>query len=443
MSKFTSFLKPVMMNKIYLLFCFLTFLPFFLFSQSKRPQVLIYGSGVDAYAAALQSAMSNLNTVWVLEGDQIAPELTSATASVTSGENLDAGLWADLLARTLGHDERSDSLSAIAKKRINSQVAQNVIDSTIETSENLTLVYGAGLRGLRKRGKDWQVELTTRQRYRVRAVVDASADADLHRLALGSDSVKTKTALDDRYFQPTAYNPLFRTGIAVGYVGASFTLPLAALVPGDDSNLFTTRGTPILQSLLTRTDDDIPLLMHVGQAVGAAAAYTAFFKTTSDRLDTRSVQGEVLQYGARIMPFTDIPLEDPHFGPIQRIGSTGMLEGTPTATGGLLFDPDRPVPADEIQPVLNQLFSRSQIWFIDHPALDTLTLADLFSLIKYIGHRGDELEQQVEKGWSRRFDFDGAYDEQRLATRRLVAVLLDAYCRPFDVKVGMDGSIQR
>src|SRR5690606_25121687 len=107
------------------------------------------------------------------------------------------------------------------------------------------------------------------------------------------------------------------------------------------------------------------------------------------------------------------------------------------------FDPDRPVLVDEIQPVLNQLFSRSQIWFIDHSSLDTLKLDDLFSLIKYVGHRGDELEQQVEKGWSRRFNFDGAYDKQRLATRRLVAVLMDAYCRPLDVKVGLDGSIQR
>lgn len=445
MFKFTSFLKPIGMNNMRLLLCLLAIMPFFVFSQSKRPQVLVYGSGVDAYAAALQSAMSNLNTVWVVEGDQVARELTSDVTAIALGGGLDAGIWADFLARTLGHDEPSDSLSAVARKRINPQIAQNVIDSTIDASDNLTLVYGNGLRGIRKRGKDWQVELTSRQRYRVRAVIDASAGADLHRLALGSDSVKTRTILDDSYFQPTTYHPLFRTGAAVGRMGTgtSFALPLAALVPADDSNLFVTRHTPAIRSLLTQTDDDIPLLMHAGQAVGAAAAYTAFFKTTSDRLDTRSVQGEVLQYGARLVPFADVPLADAHFGPIQRVGSTGMLAGFPAATGELLFDPDRPVLAEEIQPLLNQLFSRSQIWFIDHPALDTLKLTDLFSLIKYIGHRGDELEQQVEKGWTRRFQFDGKYDEQRLATRRLVAVLMDAYCRPFDVKVGMDGSIQR
>src|SRR5690606_20954251 len=177
------------MNDMRLFLCLLAIMPFLVFSQSKRPQVLIYGHGVDAYAAAMQSAMSTLNTVWVLDGDQIAPELTSGTASVTSGNGLDAGLWADFLARTLGHDGRSDSLSAIARRRINPQIARNVIDSAINASENLTIVYGAALRGIRKRGKDWQVELTTRQRYRIRTVVDASADASVHRLALGAGSV--------------------------------------------------------------------------------------------------------------------------------------------------------------------------------------------------------------------------------------------------------------
>src|SRR5690606_38364166 len=140
----------------------------------------------------------------------------------------------------------------IARRRINPQIARNVIDSAINASENLTIVYGAALRGIRKRGKDWQVELTTRQRYRIRTVVDASADASVHRLALGSDSVKTKTVLNDRYFQSTVYEPLFRTSVVVGQIASrAFMLPLAALVPADDSNLFATRGTRTVQTLLT------------------------------------------------------------------------------------------------------------------------------------------------------------------------------------------------
>lgn len=433
------------MNKRYTFFWLFLVLPFAGLSQSKQPQVLIYGSGADAYAAALQSAMSNLNTVWILEGDQMVPRLTTQATSIISGENLDAGLWADFLARTLKHDKRSDSLSVIAKKRISPQIAQNVIDSTIKATKNLTVVREADLSDVRRRGKYWQVALTTRERYRVRAVVDASADADLYRLAFGDgELIKTRSVLESDYFRSTTYDERWRTGVAVGHVnGWAFTLPLAALVPADDSNLFVTRTAPSLKSLLTQTPEDIPLLMHVGQAVGAAAAYTAFFKTTSDKLDVRKIQGELLQYGARLMPFTDIHIEDEHFAAIQRIGSTGLLKGTTDASGALRFHPDSAVTASELQPVLNQLFSRSQIWFIDHPGLDSLRLTDLFSLIKYIGQRGDELERQVEKNWSRRFHFEGEYDAQRIATRRLVAVLLDTYCKPFDVSVGLTGVIQR
>src|SRR5690606_22137974 len=131
-------------------------LPFLGWSQSKRPQVLVYGSGVDAYAAALQSAKSNLNTIWILEGDQLAPELTGQPTTVTSGLNLDAGLWAGFLAKTLNHEHSSDSLSAVAKRRINPQIARNVIDSSLKAVHNLTIIEGPAPDEVRKRGKDWQ-----------------------------------------------------------------------------------------------------------------------------------------------------------------------------------------------------------------------------------------------------------------------------------------------
>ena len=430
-----------------LLFVLFISVPFWGWSQSKskRPQVLVYGSGVDAYAAALQSAKSNLNTVWVLEGSQVAPALTAQPTTVTSGANLDAGLWADFLAQTLNHEGRSDSLSAIAKKRINPQIAQNVIDSTLKTVDNLTIIEGKKPDEIRKRGKYWQLTLSSREQVRVQAVVDASADAYLFQLAYGTtDSLKTRAVIEPAYFQGSDYDERSRTGVAVGYTAQQpYTLPLAAIVPAGDSNLFMTRTASTLQALLTGGPEDIPLLMHVGQAVGAAAAYTAFFETTSDKLDARKIQGELLQYGARIMPFTDVQIDDNNFVSIQRIGATGLLKGINDGLGNLQFNPEAPVSAAEIKPVLNQLFSRSQIWFIDHPDVDTLRLSDLFSLIKYIGHRGDELEKQVAKSWSRTFHLEGEYDENHIATRRLVAVLLDAYCKPFDVNVGLTGVLQR
>ncbi len=432
------------MDKRYVLFCLLLIIPFLGSAQRKQPQVLVYGYGADAYAAALQSALSNLNTVWVINGNRTMPELTSEFFSLTNNANLDAGVWASLLSATK-KEKPSDSLSAAVKRRINPQLIQNAIDSVLKAFNNLTVVQGGTLRAVKKSGKNWRVELGDRRSFKVRAIVDASADAQLYRMVHGTlDSFSVRTDMPADYFQSVPYQGLARTGVAVGERdGRGYTLPLGALVPMGENNLFLTRYIPVVQQLTTDTEADIPLFMHVGQAVGAAAAYTAFFKTTPDKLDTRSVQGELLQYGARLMPFVDVALESPHFDAIQRIGTTGMLLGREGKDGQRYFDADKAVTANEIRPVLNALFSRSQIWFINHADVDTLTMADLFSYIKFVGQRGNELEEQVKKYWKRRYHFEGEYDEQQEATRMHIAVLLDAYCSPFDVKVGLDGAIQR
>lgn len=431
------------MDKRYVFFFLLLVVPFWGSAQRKRPQVLVYGYGADAYAAAIQSAMSNLNTVWVVNGDGMLPELTSEFVSLTNNAHLDAGIWAALLAGTK-KEKPSDSLSAAVKRRINPQLIQNTMDSVLKSFNNLTVIEAVTLRGVKKSGKNWRVELSDRSHFKVGAVVDASTDAALYRMVHGTvDSFRVRKDLPADYFQSVPYVGIARTGVAVGERdGHSFTLPLGALVPEGEDNLFLTRYIPAVQQLTTGAASDIPLLMHVGQAVGAAAAYTAFFKTTPDKLDVRTVQGELLQYGARLIPFVDVPLESPHFDAIQRVGATGMLLGREGEGGRLYFDGGAAVTADEIRPVLNALFSRSQIWFINHAEVDTFTMADLFSYIKFVGQRGNELEEQVEKYWKRRFHFEGEFDEQQQATRMHVAVLLDVYCGLFDVKVGLGGSIQ-
>lgn len=417
-------------------------MPVLAVAQAKRPQVLVYGSGPDAFAAAMQAAMSNLNTVWLSPDDKLVPELTTQMGAVTSNQKLDGGIWASLLARTLNHEERSDSISATAKLRINPQIAENAINEFIGRYPHLTLVRGAQLGSIRKVRKNWQVELANRVQYRVRALVDGSAQGDLIRAALPNGGPDVKTELSDTYFETDAYDPLTRTGVAVADLGhPAYTLPLSALVPADDSNVFGTR-TPAVQALLTGTADDIPLLMHAGQAVGAAAAYTAFYETTSDKIDLRSVQGEIVQYGGRLTPFQDVPIESPHFIAIQRIGATGLLRGKYDEEDHYLFDADTTVSTEEIASVMDRLYSRSQIWFTDNQA-DTMRMSDLLSLIRYVSLRGNELEGHVEKNWERRFQFAEAFALDMPITRLHFAVLMDAYCRPFDVKVGLDGTIYR
>lgn len=414
-------------------------------AQNKRPQVLVYGSGVDAYAAAMQAAMSNLNTVWVQDQDVALPELTSRPVTITSSVNLDAGVWADLLARTRRQQARNDSVATLAKQRINPQIVQNMVNDTLMRYKHLTIVRGQQVRSVKSNRRGWTVELNNRQTYRVLSLIDATDEGSLYQLASGGNNAFVPhTAVPIDYFVSASQSSeLYRTGVAVGDIGhVPYTIPLATMIPDSNQNLFVTRWLPVVKQLTLGNEEDIPLLMHVGQAVGAAAGYVAFYKTTVDKIDVRSIQGELLQYGARLVPYTDVPISHRNFAAIQRVGATGLFRPWVMDTSSD-FQLDEPVRLQELQAVMNQLFSRSQIWFIDHQHIDTLTVEDLFSLIRYVGHRGKELEGQVERAWSRNFGFPEGYDPKQTATRRHVAVLLDAYCAPFDVKVGLDGRIHR
>src|SRR5690606_34880395 len=188
----------------------------------------------------------NLNTVWILDDNQIVPELTTQSTVITSGENLDAGLWAELLAGTLRSEKVGDSLSAIAKKRINPRIVQNVMDSTIKATRNLTVIREAKVTSVRKKGQYWHVSLGTRERYRVRALVDGSKDVHLFRMAFAEiDSIETRAVFDASDFRSSSSDDHWRTGVAVGHFnGRAITVPLAGLVPADDDNLFFTHQVP-------------------------------------------------------------------------------------------------------------------------------------------------------------------------------------------------------
>lgn len=412
--------------------------PSLLLAQGKKSEVLIYGSGIEAYSAAIQSAKSNLNTVWVWEtGISVRDRLNEFPTNITTDNQLDAGIWADLLAASRRHKGRSDSVSAQAKQRLNIQLLINAMDSILAVYPHLTVVRNtstSAITAAKKNKRNYKIDLVNRSRYTVRSVVDASSDGLIARLT-GEELLTPKITLDSVYFTNTGFQELSRTGVAVSDSDAPhpYTMPLGSLLPNGESNLFRIKPKQAASA---------PLMAHIGQAVGAAAAYVAFYKTTVDKIDVRPVQGELLQYGARLIPYQDMAIDDPNFAAIQRVAVTGLFYPAPDAQGNYLFLPEQPVSTFELEPTLNQLFSRSQIWFYDHKS-EKMTMKELLSLIKYIGHKGNELEGQVQKEWTRTFKFTDQYDPDMTVSRRHVAVLLDEYCKPFAVRIGFQGDIHR
>lgn len=416
-------------------------LPMWVLAQARKPEVLVYGDGMDAFTAALQSAKSNLHTVWVIPSADLRSSMNLQPGVLTQHTGLDAGIWADVLAGALSAASPTDSILNRAKTPFNDQLVLNSMDSMIRMYPHLHLHFQEGIRSASKK-RQWQIRLQSGPSIQVRAVIDASAHGEIASMA---KLPPTRFRDDDLSYLGQIPEPILtRTGVAVSDLNrpTAYSIALSTLLPEGTDNLFYTRNNPSIQPLLTGTLEDLPLLAHVGQAVGAAAGYVAFFKTTTDKIEVRQVQGELLQYGARLIPYQDITAEDPHLPAIQRVGATNLFAASIDSTGKYCFMPKKTVSTSEISPVLNQLYSRSQIWFIDHRS-DAMTLSQLLSLIKYIGQRGSELEGQVEKEWSRKLGFQDVFDLQMTINRRHAAVLLDTYCQPFDVRIDLKGRVTR
>ncbi len=415
-------------------------------AQIKKSQVLIFGDSEAAWAAAVQSARSGVNTLWLRNQKDIGTHFTkNERVQVDANHGLDAGLWAEFLSKTRGTSIPSDSISTLAKQAINPQIAKNVFAGISDSLKNLITLFDTKISSIKKSGKQWQIVLNNNDRLKVNAIVDAS-DNGIALNLIDKEDLFTPKVNEDILIARNIYdNTLFRTGLIVFEGEKEPTeIPASLLLNIPAENIFVINRYSWLGNDIRTSINSLPILIQSGQAVGASAAYCAFFKTTTDKINIRTLQGELLAYHGQIIPFQDIELHDPHFSAIQRIGATGILKGENHQNGNLLsftFDPKKTVSSKEIEPIILNLYTRSQIWFNDKN-IEKLKLADLLSLIKFTALKGEELDIDVKKGWTQRFHFAGQFDLEEDLTRRQLAVLIDYYLKPFNVKVDEKGGFR-
>lgn len=413
------------------------------FAQIKKSQVLIYGDSEVAWAAAVQSARSGVNTLWLRSQKDIGMHFAEGQrVQVDANDKLDAGLWAEFLSKTRGKPIPNDSISTLAKQAINPQVAKNVFTGISDSLKNLITLFNIEVKSIKKSGKQWQITLSNNDKLKVNAVVDASDNGVLIKLIDQKEQSK-HTSISNIINAGNMYsNTLYRTGLIVYELEKEPSeIPASLVLNTPAENIFVIKQYPWLGKDVETDINSLPLLIQSGQAIGASAAYCAFFKMSTDKINIRTLQGELLAYHGQIIPFQDIELHDPHFSAIQRIGATGILRGETNQINTSVsfnFNPQKTISSKEIEPVLLNLYTRSQIWFSDKN-IEKLTLSDLLSLIKFTALKGGELDADVRKGWEQRFHFDGEFDPNKDLTRRELAVLIDYYLKPFNVKVNEKG----
>lgn len=432
--------------------CFLLLISSVSFAQKpSKAKLIIYGQGEAALASAVQASKSGVTALWINPDASFKSALTEGQdiKSINSYQNLDAGLWAEFLKLSLNAKDYSDSVFNHAKVYLSPQISKNTFEQMIDSSKNLTVVYNTEIKRIRKSGKKWRIDLSNGQNYSVYSVVDASLQAKLVPLISDKDKLPTKEADSispintDQLYSSTVY----RTSLMVeDRDQQEWIIPTASLLKPYTENFFVVHGSNGIIKEPKESIQDVPSLMLYGQSIGAIASYCAFFETTSDKINIRTLQGELLAYKAQLLPFHDVAFEDVNNSSIQRVGLTGIIQGRMNNEDGkgakLIFDVDKHVSSMELEPVMRSLYTRSQIWFSDK-SIEELKLKDLISLIKFIALKGDELDTQIENGWEKKFNFTGSYDPECLITRKQAAILIDTYLQPFSIKVNNKGNFQR
>jgi len=192
--------------------------------------------------------------------------------------------------------------------------------------------------------------------------------------------------------------------------------------------------------------------LSIGQGVGALAAYCAFYKATTKNLNVRVIQGEILDYKGYLLPISDITSKDPAWRAIQQVCVTGLIKGvlklSPHDTdmssngGEFLFRPDSIVTTAEIQPVLQEIYTRAFLWFNRERPGDKFTVANTLSFISdYTLTDPAILKASIQKAWKTQFNFQSDFDLTRPITRREFAVLANKYLNPFARTVDLNGRL--
>lgn len=405
-------------------------------AKEVKPTLLVYGSNIEAFAAAIQAARSNVPTLWVCDEASYLEDLSSRALSVTSNVDLLGGVWKDLIIETGQIKAKDDSTVAAFQRDVNPRLLRNALERMVSKQKNLTLVVGVKISNLSKGKKELNVTLSNKRKYAVRAMVDASSNAESRKFLVTTD-LFAKPARILAVSEMT--DEQRRTLVAIGeYDGVVYGYTWGNLFARNVSNVFYVNS--LVQVGLD--DNSLPLRANLGQAIGASAAYCSFFKTDAEKVDVRKLQTELFAFDSRVLPFSDITSADDNYRCLQKIFLVSLLSLKKDGNK-LVFGGEVPVPLNEVKDVFNRLYSRSQLWFVDNGSKEYFELKDLLTLIKYVSFRGDEVDREVAKEWSKKLKFEGVYDPSHLVNRYEFAVLVDRYADPYVKAVNAEGKILR
>lgn len=259
------------------------------------------------------------------------------------------------------------------------------------------------------------------------------------------------------YDQKTA---LYRTGIAVGDYPVdhhhlknplapaidfvrikvpAYNIPLGTLIPRQVDGLIVAEKSISVTNIVNGTSRLQPVVLTIGQAAGALAAVCLKNNVQPAQADIRGVQQALLDSKAYLMPFIDVKPIDANFEALQRIGATGILKATGLPykwANQTWFYPEEHINEYDLVSGLKAYYTHLDGLFPSGEMVTGDFMLRLFAKLK----PGTTFLQMnsVLAGAGLHQELTG----QTVLSRRMVAVLIDALLKPFDIPIGFDGLVK-
>jgi hypothetical protein len=249
--------------------------------------------------------------------------------------------------------------------------------------------------------------------------------------------------------KPFEGDALYRTGISVGdypidhhhkkneaapqqldfFAVPSYNVPLGALIPQKTDGLIVAEKGISVSNVVNGSTRLQPVVMLTGQAAGTLAALSVIQKKQPRNISVRAVQNKLLQAGAYIMPYIDVPPTHKHFAAIQKIGATGILKGTGVPfkwANQTWFYPDSTITEGDFYEGLGEYLNQS--FKIPQRVLTVEKL--LYDIVSFSTKKINI--KDIINSWGK-LGLEN-YDANRPVKRFEIAVLIDYYLKPFETK---------
>ncbi len=258
------------------------------------------------------------------------------------------------------------------------------------------------------------------------------------------------------YQQKEAY---YRTGVAVGdytidhhhlknpsapaidFVKIkvpAYNVPLGSLVPANTKGLIVAEKSIGVSNIVAGATRLQPVVLGIGQAAGALAAVAIKNNVDPAEVNIREVQQALLNSKAYLMPFIDVKPEDAYFQAIQRIGATGILQGTGISykwANQMWFYPQHPISEATFIQGLKSYYPAVAEVAASGKDLDVEFFASVLTMLnKSITKDSITADLAVLKKQEQN-------PHDQTLNRGQLAILIDRYLKPFDVELNFNGRL--